>query len=164
MTFGTTSASKATIPKPPIAPSGDRALGRWFFSAMAALMIATSIGGFAPAILNPAGRRAPLSPLGAAHGIVFFAWLGIFLVQVLLIRSRRVAWHRRLGLASAFILPILVPLGFEATIAMVRRGFDLSGDQQVGRQLDAATASVFNFGDLFAFTLLVVGAVWFRRR
>jgi hypothetical protein len=131
---------------------------------MAALMIATSIGGFAPAILNPAGRRAPLSLLGAAHGIVFFAWLGIFLVQVLLIRSRRVAWHRRLGLASAFILPILVPLGFEATIAMVRRGFDLSGDQQVGRQLDAATASVFNFGDLFAFTLLVVGALWFRRR
>jgi hypothetical protein len=164
MSFGTTSASKATIPRSPIAPSGDRAPGRWFFSAMAVLMIATSIGGFAPAILNPAGRRAPLSLLGAAHGIVFFAWLVIFLVQVLLVESRRLAWHRRLGLASAFVLILLVPLGFAATIAMVRRGFDLSGDQQVGQQLDAATASVFNLGDLLTFTLLVAGALWFRRR
>jgi hypothetical protein len=30
---------------------------------------------------HPAGRHAPLSPLAAAHGIVFFAWLLMFLVQ-----------------------------------------------------------------------------------
>lgn len=162
--IGMTSATKATINKKPIAPPRDRVLGRWFFTTMALLMLATSVGSFAPSILNPAGRRAPLSQLNAAHGFVFFAWLVIFLIQVLLAEGRRVVWHQRLGLASAFVLFALVPLGFATTIAMVRRGFDLSGDQHVGQQLDAQTASVFNFGDLFTFTLLVIGGLWFRRR
>lgn len=164
MTIKAAPARRAADHTYPIDPSGERGLCRWFFTGMAVLMLATSIAGFAPAILNPAGRRAPLSPLGAAHGIVFFAWLLLFLVQALLVKARRVAWHRRLGLASVFVLLVLLPLGYEVTIAMVRRGFDLSGDQDVGRQLDAQTASIFNFGDLFTFALLVVGALWFRRR
>ena len=137
MTTKATSAARAVGPTYPIDPSGEGGFSRWFFTGMAILMLATSIAGFAPAILNPAGRRAPLSLLGAAHGIVFSAWLVLFLVQALLVESRRVAWHRRLGLASAFALPVMIPLGYAVTITMVRRGFDLSGDQGVGRQLDA---------------------------
>lgn len=33
---------------------------RWFFTAMALTMIAISIAGFTPAIVNPAGRHARL--------------------------------------------------------------------------------------------------------
>jgi len=140
MTIKATSAKRAADQTHPIDPSGERGFCRWFFTGMAILMLVTSTASFAPAILNPAGRRAPLSLLGAAHGIVFLAWLVLFLVQVLLVESRRVAWHRRLGLASAVVLLVLIPLGYSVTIAMVRRGFDLSGDQDVGRQLDAQTA------------------------
>ncbi len=104
-------------------------LERWFFTAMAVLMIATSIVGFAPAILNPANRRGPLSALAAIHGIVFFAWLALFLIQVLLAGSGLMVWDRRLGIASIFLLLMMVPLGYSVTVAMVRRGFDLSGDQ-----------------------------------
>jgi hypothetical protein len=147
-----------------IATSGARTFRRWFFPGMAILMLVTSIAGFAPAILNPIGRRGPLSLLGAAHGIVFFAWIVLFLVQALLVESRRVAWHRRLGLASISVFVVLVSLGYAVTIGMVRRGYDLSGDQGVGQGLDAPSASIFNFGDLFTFTLLVVGAIWFRGR
>jgi hypothetical protein len=148
----------------PIDPPEARGFSRRFFTGMAILMLATSIAGFAPAILNPAGRRAPLSLLDAVHGIVFFAWLVLFLVQALLVESRRVGWHRRVGRASAFALLALIPLGYAVTITMVRRGFDLSGDQAVGQQLDAQTASIFNFGDLLTFALLALGALWFRRR
>ena len=80
--------------------------GRWFFVGMALVMIATSIAGFLPAIIDPATRRAPLTVLAGAHGIVFFMWLFLYLTQSLLIATRRVActegsawspscsWHR----------------------------------------------------------------------
>ena len=164
MPLRTISATDATVPTSRIARSGERVRRRWFFTGMATLMLVTSIAGFAPAILNPAARRAPLSLLGAAHGAAFFVWIVIFLVQVLLVESGRVVWHRRLGLVSAFGLAVLIPLGYAVTVAMVRRGFDMSGDQGVGPQMDAPTASVFNFVDLLEFALLVAGALWFRRR
>lgn len=103
-------------------------LGRWYFTGMAIAMLAVSVAGFMPAIAHPATRRAPLSLLAAAHGIVFFAWLLLFLAQSLLAATGRVQWHRRLGLTSVVLLALIVPLSFETTAAMVRRGFDLSGD------------------------------------
>jgi hypothetical protein len=163
-----------TLPNPaPLsgrgAQSEKRFIQRWSFAGMAILMIATSIAGFAPAILDPAGRRGPVSALAAIHGIVFFAWLLLFLGQSLLIESGRVLWHRRLGVASFFVLAFMVPLGYQTTIAMVRRGYDLSGDQYVGFSahhafLDAQTASVFNLIDEACFILLALGALWFRTR
>lgn len=146
----------------------EHSVERWFFPGMAALMIATSVAGFAPAILNPASRRAPLSPLAAVHGLVFFAWQILFLVQTLLVK-RRIAWHRRLGLASVFLLASMIPLGCLTTVTMMRRGFDLSGDQKIephplAGHFDPLGASIFNFGYLFTFTVLAVAAIGFRSR
>jgi hypothetical protein len=45
-------------------------------------MIATSIIGFVPGIVDPATRRTPLTLLAEAHGIVFFMWLLLYLAQV----------------------------------------------------------------------------------
>jgi hypothetical protein len=131
-------------------------------------MIATSIAGFTPAILNPGGRRVPISPLAAIHGILFFAWLHLFLIHSVLIRSGRVVLHRRLGVGTACVLALMVPLGYQTTIAMVRCGYDLSGDQLVGLSgnnlsLDAQTASAFNLIALVWFTLLAVTGLYFRR-
>ena len=144
--------------------------GRWFFVGMALLMIATSIAGFLPAIIHPATRRAPLSLLAAVHGIVFFAWQVLYLAQSLLVATRRTALHRKLGLTSVVLLALMIPLGFTTTAAMVRRGFDLSGDQHVdphpdGRaSLDAPTASVFNYAALLTFVILAIAAIGYRRR
>ena len=67
---------------------------RWYFTGMAAVMLTVSIAGFLPAIVHPAGRHAPLTVLAAAHGIVLFAWLLLFLAQSLLVATRRVASRR----------------------------------------------------------------------
>jgi hypothetical protein len=143
-------------------------LERWYFTGMAIVMIAVSIAGFLPAIVNPVGRRAPLTLLAAVHGIVFLAWLLLFLAQSLLAATGRVQWHRRLGLTSVVLLALIVPLSFETTAAMVRRGFDLSGDQHAGypppRGLDVYTASIFNFGFLLVFAILAIAAICYRRR
>jgi hypothetical protein len=143
---------------------------RWFFVGIAMVMIAISIAGFAPSIVNSAGRRAPLSILAALHGIVFFAWLSLFLAQSLLVATRRLNRHRRLGLASILVLAAMLPLGYAATISMTRRGFDLSGDQHVdphplpGKSLDPLTASVFNFCYLASFAALAIAAIYYRRQ
>lgn len=143
-------------------------LERWYFTGMAIVMLAVSVAGFMPAIAHPATRRAPLSLLAAAHGIVFFAWLLLFLAQSLLAATGRVRWHRRLGLTSVVLLALIVPLSFETTAAMVRRGFDLSGDQHAGypppRGLDVYTASIFNFGFLLVFAIVAIAAICYRRR
>ena len=158
-----------TAPHPLLTSATQRTLfERWYFTGMAIVMLAVSLAGFMPAIAHPATRRAPLSLLAAAHGIVFFAWLLLFLTQSLLVATRRVAWRRRLGLTSVVLLALIVPLSFETTAAMVRRGFDLSGDQHAGYLppwgLDVYTASIFNFSTLLVFAILAIAAICYRRR
>jgi len=147
------------------------ARGRWFFVGMASVMIATTIAGFLPAIISPATRHAPLSPLAAVHGIVFFAFQLLYLAQSLLVATRHVAWHRRLGVTSVVLLALIIPLSFATTTAMVRRGFDLSGDQRIvphpaagSIYLDAPASSLFNFAVLFTFSVLAIAAILYRRR
>ena len=147
---------------------------RWYFTGIATVMIATSIAGFAPAIVDPSRRHAPVTLLAAAHGIFMLAWLLLFLIQSLLVATGRVGWHRRLGLTSVVLLALIVPLTFETTAAMVRRGFDLSGDSHISPrpqvingkaiELDAPTASAFNFGFLLEFTLLASASIAYRRK
>lgn len=67
--------------------SGKRFLERWSFTGLAILMILTAMAGFAPALVDQPGRPGPVSALAAAHGIVFFVWLLLFLVQSLLIEA-----------------------------------------------------------------------------
>ncbi|HEY9140751.1 MAG TPA: hypothetical protein VIN93_07655 [Bryobacteraceae bacterium] len=147
----------------------ERFIARWFFAGMAILMLATSVAGFAPAILYPAGRHGPLSLLVVVHGLVFFAWLLLYLAQSLLVATGRAAFHRRLGFAAALVLALMIPLGYSVTVTMVRRGFDLSGDQKIvpnppAGSMDPLGASVFNFGYLLTFTVLAAAAICFRRR
>jgi hypothetical protein len=134
---------------------------RWFFTAMALAMLAIAAAGFLPSMVQTAGRRAPLSPLVAAHGFLFFTWLVIFLVQSRLIATGHVALHRKVGAAAGFVLALMVPLSYVATVAMVRRGFDLSGDLRIDS--DPLFESIFQFGDLTLFTVLAVSAIAYRR-
>src|SRR5271156_3661594 len=104
---------------------------RWFFTGIAITMLATSTAGFLPSLVHTAGRRAPLSPLAAVHGIVFFAWLLVFLVQSMLVAGRRLALLRKLGFAFVLVLALMIPLAYTTTVAMARRAFDLSGDLRI---------------------------------
>jgi len=55
----------------------------------------------------------------------------------------------------------MIPLGYLTSIAMVRRGFDLSGDLRVDH--DPAYEVVFPLGDLFTFVVLLTAALSYRR-
>jgi hypothetical protein len=56
----------------------------------------------------------------------------------------------------------MILVGFQTTVAMARRGFELSGDVDVDG--DALRAAVVNFGSLLDFAILVSLALVYRRR
>jgi hypothetical protein len=56
----------------------------------------------------------------------------------------------------------MIPLGYATCIAMVRRGFDLSGDLRI--EHDPAFEVIFPLGDLLLFAVLVIAAIAYRGR
>jgi hypothetical protein len=134
---------------------------RWYFPGMAVVMIAVAIAGFAPSIVDPSRRLAPLSPLVAVHGMLGFLWLLLFLLQTTLIAAQRTDVHRRMGIIAVVLLVVLVPVSYIVTVQMARRGFDLSGDQMM--KTDPLFGSIFNFFGSIEFPLLAGTALAYRR-
>jgi hypothetical protein len=139
-----------------------RRLGHRLFLTMGATLLCIVFAGFGPSIVMPAGRAAPLTALVIVHALVFLAWPLLFIAQSTLVTIGRVAVHRRLGIAAAVLALVMLPLGFAATIAMGRRGFDLSGDLKI--QSDPLFQMVFQLGDLVTFAVFISAGFVLRRR
>jgi hypothetical protein len=130
---------------------------------MAIAAIASSAVGFMPALVDTTSRRAPLTwPVGI-HGLLFSAWLALFLAQALLVYKGQFASHRRLGYAGVGLAGLMLISGYIVTIEMARRGYDLSGDM-IGEGGDPLYLMVFQLGDMLCFGVLVATAVIFRGR
>lgn len=135
-----------------------------FYSMMALAAITLTIAAFAPSLLSSSQRRGPLTPIAAAHAALMAMWLILYLIQTMLVSNGRISLHRRLGVAGAFIAAAAVATGFVATVAMVQRGFDLSGDLSRPPANSALDATVFQFTNLAVFSILVGSALALRRR
>jgi hypothetical protein len=110
-----------------------RAVGKYdrlFYGTIALATALTVLVGFAPtyyARFFTGGPTAtisggPFTPLVHLHGALFTTWVVLFLVQTALISSRRVAVHRRLGIAGALLAASMIAVGVLAAIAMAKRG------------------------------------------
>jgi len=98
----------------------------WFYVSMAVFSLFFCIAAFGPSIVYTERRLGTITPLVAVHGIAFFAWLLLFIVQAMLARTRNLALHRRLGMWSATLATALVVLGYQTTIAMAHRSYDMA--------------------------------------
>ena len=134
---------------------------RRFYVSMGLVAVVVVVAGFGPGFASP-HRNAPVTPLLWVHGGLFSAWLCIYLVQATLVAAGRTELHRRLGPISLALVPAMIATGYATSIAMARRGFDVSGDLAI--EGDPLGALVFPLGDLVSFTMLVAAALWFRRR
>ena len=149
-----------------IQPHSRSLFERSFFTAIAIAMIAICLAAFMPSLAHPAARVAPISILATAHGLAFSAWLLLFLVQSRLIATHHVAIHKKLGWTAVALLAIMIPLGYSTTMAMVRRGFDLSGDLRSAAPTgnDPAYQAVFPLFNVAIFGTLAVAAIAYGRR
>jgi hypothetical protein len=97
---------------------------------MAIAMALTVFIGFAPTYYLRAYFGAPvtvsgttsLTPLAHLHGVLFTGWVLLFIVQTALVATHRVAVHRRLGMAGAWLAAAMVVVGVSTAIAGAARG------------------------------------------
>src|SRR5678815_4136309 len=64
----------------------------------------------------------PFTTAFHVHGALFTAWVLLFIVQTALISSRRVAVHRRLGIAGAVLAAAMVAAGALVAVSAAARG------------------------------------------
>ena len=130
---------------------------RFFFVVMACAVIVTVFTGFAPTfyLRGSFTQNRPMSVLLHVHGIVFSAWVSLFLVQTLLIARGSRRLHQRLGWIGAGVAGAMVILVTAAVIEQLRRvnGFP-----------PPPLAVALSLFDIIVFATLVGAALYFRKR
>jgi hypothetical protein len=130
---------------------------RFFFAVMASAVIVTVFAGFAPTfyLRGSFTQTRPMSVLLHIHGIVFSAWVSLFLVQTLLIARGSRRLHQRMGWLGAGIAAAMIILVTAAVIEQLRRvhGFP-----------PPPLALALSAFDIIVFAILVGAALYFRRR
>ena len=130
---------------------------RVFFGGMAMLLCIVVFVGFFRTFFGAGFIKAPLpNPLLRVHGIVFTAWMLLFLTQAALISARRVAWHRTLGIVAFCLPPLMIVLGVIAAIDALGRNVTIGA-------LDPATSLALPLVNVTAFAI-VIAAAWKARR
>ena len=132
---------------------------RQFFSGMAIAAALTVFAGFAPTYyLRGLSDRPPLSTVLQVHGILFTAWILLFLVQTRLVARKRIAVHRRLGAVGGVLVLLMLAAGYAAAIDSARRGFTPPGGPP------PLVFFIVPIADLVVFAVLAGSAFYTRRR
>jgi hypothetical protein len=98
---------------------------------MAWLAAAAAVAGFSTTYFIPMAGGAFVGPAVAhVHGLLFFAWIALLIVQISLVRRRSLRLHKRLGLAA---LPLAAAMAVSCT---------MMGLHAVGRDLASGAGEV----------------------
>jgi hypothetical protein len=128
-------------------------INRWFYPAMALLLVSVAVIGFTPnslAILAGTKTSPPL--IIHFHAAAMSTWLLLLLTQTVLVASGRVDLHRVTGLASLVVAPIVIML----MLLIAVRNFDPDG-HGIGFALNQARRIII-------FTVFFVWGIMSRRR
>jgi hypothetical protein len=132
---------------------------RYFYLFMALLIPVVVAYGFSftigPNLLYPA---VPRPAVLYVHAAVFSGWLAFFLLQAALVRTRRVSWHRRTGIAGAALGAGVVLVGVATALTMGRF------NTRVGLSATAASDLLVPLFDMLAFACSFAAAIVWRRR
>lgn len=138
-----------------------RGFDRRLFLAAAILFPLIVLAGFGPTYyLKSLFGTPPLpSTLLHLHGLVMTAWVALFVTQVWLVSSRRIAVHQRLGFAGIGLGALIILTGVPTALRAAKYGF-ASAPQGIP-PLAFMAVPLF---DLVMFALLFTAAVVYRRK
>src|SRR5262245_33588799 len=105
-------ADGAVVLRTAAAPAPRVRNGNTFYLGFGIFVIVLSLTGFALAIIDQSRRFAPPTTLVIVHGATALAWLLLWVTQALLVATRRVDLHRRLGWAGPMMAALLVLFGY----------------------------------------------------
>jgi hypothetical protein len=137
---------------------------RYFHVAAAVVMLAVMVAGFYPFYLRGeglAGRKiAPaLLPLVVVHGSAMTAWVAMFLVQSLLVPTRMLRLHMKLGWAGIAVASLAATTGVVVAVQSVRPTPELPFWGMAYRQFLAVMLA-----EMALFTAFVVAGALSRRK
>jgi hypothetical protein len=135
------------------------AIGKYFYLFMSLVIVAVVVYGFSFTIdknlIHPA---VPRPWLLYVHATIFTGWLGFFVLQSILVRSRKVLWHRRLGLFGAAVGTLIPIVGVSTAILMGR--FDVT----TLHLADTESFLIIPLFDMVCFTSTFPLAVYWRKK
>jgi hypothetical protein len=93
-----------------------------FFPAMALLMLAIVVAGFAQSYFLPGMVFAKLpNALVHVHGLLLVSWIVLMAAQNALVAARNVRLHMRLGVLGFVMPPLMIVVGMLTLIDSIRR-------------------------------------------
>lgn len=127
-----------------------------FFLALVLLLALVAAIGFAPTYYLAGGPAAPLpSRIVHIHAAIFTSWMIVLIVQSSLVSVRKVAWHRRLGVAG-FVLACAMVISVVLTGAdLAMRYKDKPGEETVMGLLSITFTDAFSFAVLAGFAYVL---------
>jgi hypothetical protein len=131
----------------------------YFYFFMSLLIVAVIVYGFSFTIgknlIHPA---VPRPWILYVHASVFSLWLVFFILQSTLVRSRKVQWHRRLGLFGIAFGTLIPIIGVSTAVVMGR--FNTVSLHAT----DAESFLIIPLFDMLCFTGTFPLAVYFRKK
>lgn len=99
------------------APVGVRANDRAFYTGIAIAAALTVLVGFSRTyFLRPYFQTEPLDTAFHVHGLVFSAWVVLFVAQTSLVAAGRTGVHRKLGWVGACLAALMVVVALNAAV------------------------------------------------
>jgi hypothetical protein len=103
---------------------------RVFYGGIAVALALTVFVGFGPTYYFRLISRAPpstltggpVTPLVHVHAALFSMWVVLFVAQTTLVARRRIAVHRRLGMAGGVLAVLMVVVGTVTAVSKAARG------------------------------------------
>jgi hypothetical protein len=101
-----------------------------FYLLITSAMACTVFLGFSFTYFGPMTRGVypEVSPLVHVHGWTFFAWYLLLPLQAGLIRTRNVSTHRNLGMASAALGALMIPVGLTVSLVQIDKARAADGN------------------------------------
>ena len=150
-----------TAPVYPAITGRNGLIDRYFYFAMAVLIVLITVYGFHFTILENLVEAAVPRPLIVwVHAAVFTAWLVLFFVQSGLVRIRRVGWHRTLGWLGLAIGASMPFLGSATAIVMDRFRFQ----RLHANPTYEANFLILQLNDMLLFTIFFALAALWRKK
>ena len=137
---------------------------RYFFIVAASTMLTIMVAGFHPYYLRGEGMAGriispQLAPLVLVHGAGMTVWLMLFLIQSLLVPSRKLRIHMKLGWAGIAVAVVAAASGFMLALESVRRVPAVPFWGMAYRQF-----MLVMLIEVMLFALFVLAGVLFRKR
>lgn len=134
-----------------------RASGKYFYLAMSLLVMAAVVYGFSFTVgENLIHPTVPRPWVLYVHAVIFTGWLALFVLQAVLVRSRKVAWHRTLGWVGVGWGLLIVAFGIATAVAMVRFNSHVLHERRV--------SLIVPLFDIVCFSGAFAPAVYWRKK